>query len=124
METSQNFTSRLDRLKFSLGVTDDELARRVGVSRRMLWLIKSGKSAITKKTLWKLDKAERLAGLGSKSETVSDLTPPTPGKYLVDGVQRLEKAVARERGVSGPAVRAALKHLRAAVDELERALES
>ena len=62
-KTSQNFTSRLEALKLGRDLTDEELALKVGLSRRMLYLIRKGKSSITRKTWYKLEQAEISAGL-------------------------------------------------------------
>lgn len=83
-KSSQNFTARLERLKFTLGHTDEALAECIGLSRRMLYLVRTGKAPASRKTWWKLEQAERAAGL---TPPASDFQPlekpseklPTPG---------------------------------------------
>lgn len=62
-KTSQNFTSRLEALKLRRDLTDEELAEKVGLSRRMLYLIRKKNASITRKTWFKLEQAEIEAGL-------------------------------------------------------------
>jgi transcriptional regulator with XRE-family HTH domain len=57
--STQNFTRRLERLKFSRGWTDEELAKQIDVSRRMLWLNRTGKRPISAKTWYKVEQQER-----------------------------------------------------------------
>jgi transcriptional regulator with XRE-family HTH domain len=79
-KTSHFFTQRIERLKFTLKATDDQLAKTIGVSRRMLYLMRHGKSKITAKTLWKIDQAEKAAGLSTHVPTVDE------------AIERIEKA--------------------------------
>jgi transcriptional regulator with XRE-family HTH domain len=58
VETSQNLTQRLERLKFAQNWTDEELAEEIGVSRRMLYLVRTGKSKLTRKLEWKVAQVE------------------------------------------------------------------
>lgn len=62
-KSSQIFTERLEALKLGRDLTDEELSVKVGLSRRMLYLIRTGKSSITRKTWYKLEQAEIAAGL-------------------------------------------------------------
>jgi transcriptional regulator with XRE-family HTH domain len=104
-ESSQNFTRRLERLKFSKGWTDEQLSSAVGLSRRMLYLARTGKSSITRKTLYKLESAERAEGITNHTKPthepldskglVKETSPPygLPAgieKDLLDDVYRLE----------------------------------
>lgn len=73
---SQNFTSRLEALKLGRDLTDEELAVRVGLSRRMLYLIRMGKASITRKTWYKLEQAEIAAGIKRSGGVAEE-----PGQY-------------------------------------------
>jgi transcriptional regulator with XRE-family HTH domain len=76
-KTSQNFTARLEALKLRKELSDERLADRVGLSRRMLYLIRTGKSSITRKTWYKLEQAEREAGIIADEPPVAARAPPT-----------------------------------------------
>lgn len=71
-KTSQNFTARLEALKLRKELSDERLADRVGLSRRMLYLIRTGKSSITRKTWYKLEQAEREAGIETPLKRLED----------------------------------------------------
>lgn len=75
-KTSQNFTARLEALKLKKGLSDERLAEWVGLSRRMLYLLRTGKSSITRKTWYKLEQAELEAGILPKEPEESDRAPP------------------------------------------------
>jgi transcriptional regulator with XRE-family HTH domain len=94
-ESSQYFTRRLERLKFTQRWTDDELSEHVGISRRMLYLMRTGKNPISAKTLWKVEQAERAAGLD----------PPLPdvGKPSGGDVRGLESDRGNAAGNTGGA---------------------
>lgn len=66
-KSTQNFTARLEHLKFTLKLSDEGLSERVGISRRMLWLMRAGKAQISAKSLWKIESAEREAGIAVES---------------------------------------------------------
>ena len=94
-KTSQNFTARLEALKLKKELSDERLAERVGLSRRMLYLIRTGKSAITRKTWYKLEQAELESGILPKEPEESDRAPPTvresPSDYLPGPREMMEK---------------------------------
>lgn len=79
--TSHNFTSRLENLKLRRDLTDEELALKVGLSRRMLYLIRIGKSSITRKTWYKLEQAEIDAGIRAGAEIREDAGVSDLGEY-------------------------------------------
>jgi transcriptional regulator with XRE-family HTH domain len=101
----------LERLKFSRDWTDEQLADEIGVSRRMLWLNRTGKKPISAKTLWKLQQkecssAERSAGiLPSSPPSLSGMVRESPAPYeaakeniaIIDPASELV-AIARELG--------------------------
>jgi len=57
-KSKQNFTSRVENVKSSLNMTDEEVSDFIGISRCMLYLIRSGKANISRKSLKKLSIAE------------------------------------------------------------------
>jgi len=79
VDISQNFTRRLERLKIAKSWTDEELSAEIGISRRMLYLMKTGKNPITVKSEMKLEAAEREAGIQSP-DRVQPLEHPTDKK--------------------------------------------
>jgi hypothetical protein len=84
----------------------------------MLYQVVAGKKSLSDKAVHRLQLAEEAAGL---------LAPhPAPGETLAEGVHHLENLVREESAACGKQsarVCTALKTLRAALDELERALE-
>ena len=99
-KSTQDFTSRLERLKFSQEWTDEQLADRIGVSRRMLWLNRTGKKPISAKTLWKLQQQESLptnpaTGIAPQEPTPKPLflreSAPPYGKENIQISDRNEK---------------------------------
>ena len=62
-KSTHYFTTELERLKLSQDLTDEELADEIGISRRMLYLMRTGKAPVSKKSWYKLEQAEKRAGL-------------------------------------------------------------
>ena len=85
-KTSQNFTARLEALKLKKELSDERLADRIGLSRRMLYLLRTGKSSITRKTWYKLEQAELEAGILPKEPEESDRAPPTVRESKADAM--------------------------------------
>lgn len=57
-KSTQNFTARIEAVKFAQRWSDEELATAVDISRRMLWLMKTGQKNITRKSWAKLEQLE------------------------------------------------------------------
>lgn len=65
-------------MKFTLGKSDEDVADLIGLSRRMLYLMRTGKSPITNKSWWKLEQAEMGANLhpmGADIQRVEEMHP-------------------------------------------------
>lgn len=120
-ESSQFFTARLERLKFSLDLTDEALADRIGLSRRMLWLVRTGKSKASKKSLWKLTEAERAAGIDPPADKLTSVMLAMAGPVGTEAIRAAERA----RGAAAPPtdqLRAAIRQAIEALQRVERLL--
>jgi hypothetical protein len=94
-ENAQKFTRRSDQLKFSLRLTDAQLAEKIGFSRRMLHNYRSGLKPITKKAWWKLEQAEREAGIIVQDQpATNNMVRETPPPYKTDNRKVLKNLLA------------------------------
>ena len=75
------FFDRLEKLRLGQGWSYDECAQHIGISKAMLFFMRSKKQGISKKSLFKLDAAERAAGLAPPEPVapppVEDQSKPT-----------------------------------------------
>jgi hypothetical protein len=60
---SEQFFEKVDNLKLFKDFSDHELASEIGISRSLLHAMRVGKKPISQKTWFKLEQAERRAGL-------------------------------------------------------------
>jgi len=67
-QTNSDFFSRTDLLASRLGLNLSELPSKIGISKAMLYAYRSGKHRITNKVWFKLEQAERAAGIHPPSE--------------------------------------------------------
>jgi len=66
-ETSQNFTKRLHVLKTTTGERWEDIAERLGVTREHLYNYRAGKHAAPDHVVFRLEAAERAAGITSNA---------------------------------------------------------
>jgi transcriptional regulator with XRE-family HTH domain len=62
-EQTLSFLNRLDKLRLSERWTWEQAAKSIGLSRTMLHYLRSGRSSVTDKTLYRLAEAEKAAGV-------------------------------------------------------------
>lgn len=75
-----DFSRRTDVLAERLNVTLDEVAQRMGISRASLFAYRKGKSPISEKSIYRLQLAERQAGIplpaGERKRGLVETHPP------------------------------------------------
>lgn len=125
-ENSQNFTRRIERLKFTRGLSDEALAEHVDISRRMLWLIRKGKAHISAKSWWKLEAAERAAGIVSPLPTteeaverVKNATPADTDFYLTENYRYRLNRMLDEMAEAGGKIVDTAKGMKALLAEMQ-----
>jgi transcriptional regulator with XRE-family HTH domain len=115
-----DIAARLEKLRDAKRLQWGELCGELGISRSMKHALFTGARGASPKLIRRIEAAERECGLLPPPVLTPRVEPkpPTPGKSLVEGVQRLEKAPENRAEL-----RRLIARLESTVAELKRMLE-
>ena len=85
----QTFFDRLEKLRLGQGWSWDDCAQKIGISKAMLFFMRAKKQNISKKSWFKLEAAERAAGLTPPSIVNPDRKEHFPGETAI--IQETER---------------------------------
>ena len=122
----KTFLDRLEQLRLRQGWSWDECARQIGISKAMIFFIRSGKQDVSTKSWFKLEQAERAAGIASPESaaaaTPAQASPPTPEKVDQPDIAEAVLEMSQQQAVAFKELRVALDLLITEVSELKRML--
>lgn len=80
---------RLDKLRVTLQLNWSEIAAKVGLSESMLYQVKAGKKNLSDKAIYRLEQAERSAGLAPAfQEQVQSASGPEKARLLESATRK------------------------------------